>query len=720
MLIGVRVGEAARRASLIALLSLATTAGVRAEAPAITTPQSGVAAMLDRYENDPGGAIAALEALRADPANADHHAAGPPLLNLYIKQRQLEQAKALVDVLLAEQTDNPSRDARVLGLALQRMHVANDWSGLDAIEPRVRTVAANDSIPVAERAFMLHHLMVVYSRIPRFDDAITTLDETVTMLGAAPSVELLDALRAKGAIHALQGRFPEAIEALRHAERVVSDLGRPVDTGILRNLAGIFINLGEFDRAIEYADRAEQALHTMSPPASPGERMGVVSVLATAHIGARHFEPAQRWLLEALEIGRRHNLPTNGVLNNYATLLRDEGRDAEALKIFRELSTQISPGDRPEVRGVVEKNIGQTLVKLNRRAEAAGYLQRAREIYETADIRPKRLELYPVLIDNLEALGRTAEALVAMREFKRLSDETIDTESRTRIGELENAIDLERKNKALADAEAANGLQRAENDMLQARQSRANAISLALAASLVAAIAVLALLWRTYRSRNRSHRELTARNAEVELQRSELEALNASIHRQSREDALTGLGNRRRLLEAMAGPAATNANGSLLVMADLDRFKQINDQHGHDIGDRALRLFADSLRATARNDDLLVRWGGEEFVWVCRGASVDQGPALCERLLRQLRETPLDVDGEALLVTASLGFVPLPVWSKGDPGWETALRIADYAVYRSKARGRASWTGFIGVGTGEDGATTPPATLETRGALRRV
>jgi GGDEF domain-containing protein len=114
-----------------------------------------------------------------------------------------------------------------------------------------------------------------------------------------------------------------------------------------------------------------------------------------------------------------------------------------------------------------------------------------------------------------------------------------------------------------------------------------------------------------------------------------------------------------------------------------------------------------------------VRWGGEEFVWVCRGASADQGPALCERLLRQMREQPA-VEGTARRVTASLGYVPLPTWADVAPDWEAALRIADYAVYCTKARGRDGWTGFVGTGSAPGTTDALPADLEVEGKLRRV
>lgn len=662
------------------------------------------------------GDIATLQAIRADPANPDYAAAGIPLLGAYLDERRFEEAKVLAETLLAAPATDNLGEVKLLDAELSRRFNAGDFAGLGLLEPRVQAASVLNDVSVNDRVSMLHELMTVYSRVPRLADATATLVTMLRMLGDKPSEPLLKALRAKGAIHAMQGQFPAAIESLLRAEDVLAALGQPEDTGILRNLAGIHINLGEFDRAIDYAERAERVQST--PPQSPSSRMGVLSMLATAHIGAGHFDEGRRWSQEALAFGREHKLPTGGVLNNYAALLRDEGHHAEALAAFMELLPQLSTSDPPDVFGVVEKNIGETLVALNRRAEAAPHLQRARELYETADVRPKRLELYPVLIENLEALGRTTDALAAMHEFKALSDEVISTESKTRIAELENSIELASNEKALAESKAANELQLAENAALQASESRANAVNVALLASLIAAAAVLALLWRTYRIRSRSHQELGERNIEIEKQRSALEKLNAVIHQQSREDALTGLGNRRQLLESLTVTGA--ADTGVLVMADLDHFKTINDTHGHGTGDRALEMFADAMRAVGRQGDLLVRWGGEEFVWMCRGAVAGQGPALCERLLMQLRERTLDVNGQPLHVSASLGFVPLPVWPGKVTDWDGALKIADYAVYCSKASGRGSWTGFVAAGGNQGHAGATPAEMEEKGLLRRM
>ena len=652
----------------------------------------------------------------AAPASAESAPTGLDLLESHLAERRFDEAKSLAAELLADPALDAQQQTRLLTVEFKRMYASGDTAALASVETRAKALAGDAGVPVADRVAMLHQLMAMYTRVPRFDDALATLDTMLQMLGDQPSPQLLDALSAKGGVHAMQGQFPEAIEALLRAENVVKALGRPDDPSILRNLAGIFLSIGEHQRAIDYAERGERVQReNPASPITPAARKGMLGMLATAHIAAGNFKEGELWSKQAIAFGEANGLSVAGERNNYATLLRDNGRHAQALALYQDLAASIPPDAQPEVSGVIEKNIGETLAVLGRRTEAAVHLQRAREIYETADVRPRRLELYPVLIENLEALGRYREALAAMHEFKALSDESITAESKTRIGELESTIDLAAKSQALADAEVTNEMQRVANDALRAEQDRARAINIALAACLVALVAVLALLWRMHRVRGRSHRELSARHVEIEEQRSALQALNATIHKQSREDALTGLGNRRQLLEALASPQT-----GVLVMADLDHFKRINDRHGHATGDRALKLFADALRAAARTGDLLVRWGGEEFVWLCRDASAEQGPALCERLLRQLREHPLTVDGQALTVSASLGFVPVPVWPGAPADWDMALRIADHAVYCSKDDGRNRWTGFIGAGTGAVDPVSPPEMLEDEGRLARV
>lgn len=153
--------------------------------------------------------------------------------------------------------------------------------------------------------------------------------------------------------------------------------------------------------------------------------------------------------------------------------------------------------------------------------------------------------------------------------------------------------------------------------------------------------------------------------------------------RQAATDALTGLPNRRTAeahLRRLAGAGTPFA----FVMADLDRFKLLNDTHGHQRGDEALRAFADVARDGLRPDDLACRWGGEEFAFVLAAADADQALRWADRLREQLQQTLRR--RSAPVFTASFGICvashdpPLPI--------ESLVAAADVALYRAKAQGR--------------------------------
>ncbi|MBH9577278.1 GGDEF domain-containing protein [Inhella proteolytica] len=158
------------------------------------------------------------------------------------------------------------------------------------------------------------------------------------------------------------------------------------------------------------------------------------------------------------------------------------------------------------------------------------------------------------------------------------------------------------------------------------------------------------------------------------------------IRRQGEHDALTGLPNRRqmerRLQQELARAQRHAGAGCCVLLADLDHFKRVNDQHGHDAGDAALRHLAACWLPRLRTEDLLARWGGEEFLLLPQTLP-EQGAAMAERLRAALAEQPLPWQGGPIALTVSLGLAH-------SAGRDRAalLRDADAALYRAKAGGR--------------------------------
>jgi diguanylate cyclase (GGDEF)-like protein len=150
---------------------------------------------------------------------------------------------------------------------------------------------------------------------------------------------------------------------------------------------------------------------------------------------------------------------------------------------------------------------------------------------------------------------------------------------------------------------------------------------------------------------------------------------------QASTDGLTGLLNRRALEHEFRSTRALH--GRLAVaMVDLDNFKALNDTYGHETGDRALRLFAETLRNTMRSEDIVCRHGGEEFALILPGCSALEAVALLERVRVNLRQ--LARESGLPSYTASFGLID------GDPleDLETLLRRADRALFEAKRTGR--------------------------------
>jgi diguanylate cyclase (GGDEF)-like protein len=199
------------------------------------------------------------------------------------------------------------------------------------------------------------------------------------------------------------------------------------------------------------------------------------------------------------------------------------------------------------------------------------------------------------------------------------------------------------------------------------------------------------------------HRALARRaqrlQQEVALRTRELADANRRLEHASLTDPLTGLWNRRHFaLEIPADCArvlrrAENGEHDAvlgLLLIDCDHFKQINDRHGHAVGDAVLVEIGQRLRSQARDGDVLLRWGGEEFLLVLRDTGRGGLAAAAQRVLACIGERPFVFTVEPLAVTCSLGVCAYPF----DPdapdaqSLDACLRIADAALYRAKHQGR--------------------------------
>lgn len=173
-------------------------------------------------------------------------------------------------------------------------------------------------------------------------------------------------------------------------------------------------------------------------------------------------------------------------------------------------------------------------------------------------------------------------------------------------------------------------------------------------------------------SNERLERQVAERTAE-------LAELNLELRELARKDALTGVGNRLHLEDWLAGQVLESSMA--VVMLDIDHFKQVNDRYGHKWGDRVLRKVAQCLRNHVRHDDLVARIGGEEFLLVLKGITLEQALAVAEELRGRIAQQVVLPEGQS--VTASLGVTMME-----PKAFDHAWSVADALLYRAKREGR--------------------------------
>ncbi len=156
-------------------------------------------------------------------------------------------------------------------------------------------------------------------------------------------------------------------------------------------------------------------------------------------------------------------------------------------------------------------------------------------------------------------------------------------------------------------------------------------------------------------------------------------------------DSLTGVLNRRAFMERMEEEIQRSARENYplsLLLADIDYFKKINDNYGHQTGDLVLQRFTDQLKRSSRPYDFVGRYGGEEFVVFLPGAGMSQSRGVADRMRKSVEEMkimPQDCS-EPIRITASFGAASLSIDSKENA--ESLIKRSDEAMYRAKREGR--------------------------------
>jgi len=482
---------------------------------------------------------------------------------------------------------------------------------------------------------------------------------------------------ASGHSHAEDGNFPPALSKLQGAVALARQYGKPIPlSAALNALALLYGQMQEYDKGFEALEEATTQAEKANSP-------GRLSLLKSTEYGlaldSKQPRRALRALLSALAYQRQigaDSLVAGSLVDLSDSYLKQHDYPntlrygTESLEAARRL------GDEGTV-ATAHINIGQAHLGMGRLAEGKRSFELGLKWYEKQNDKP---EMQAVLMEYGAALERAGDMAGAVKAYHReraISNALFEKRRQKATLELQEKYEAEKKERQIELLSRENQLKSTEidNRRLQQRVWWLLAVVCAMAA------AIAGILYRKVRHAN-----------------AQLHVKNLELKQQSSRDPLTALYNRRHFQEFMrththvekrgAGTSGEEIVGALFLL-DVDHFKHVNDSYGHAAGDAVLKMIADSLREILRETDMIVRWGGEEFLAFLPAIPRSGVEEIARRLLTGISSTTIDYQDIKISVNVSIGFAPFPLV----PGnhalpWERAVNLVDMALYLAKAHGR--------------------------------
>jgi diguanylate cyclase (GGDEF)-like protein len=499
-----------------------------------------------------------------------------------------------------------------------------------------------------ERLGKTHEAALVHER------AVATAER------ASDKASLADALAMRGESRHYHGRYDEAIADLNRAYALNLELGRKTGQQYALNaIANVYSdsNVAEFDMAIGYYRQL------LKDKEAAGQRSEVATMLfniANANVQKGRLDEAlpdfRRAMAIDLELGNPAGVAEGE--RSIGAVLAKQGRAGEALPLMDSAIARFRAAGDEESVARVQISRARALHALGRARDALADLSAAEQYFRDRNNPRLLAQVYESQADLHADAGDWRKAYAALKAY-RTTQEMLEARAREEQGSrLRVQFDTakkEQENRELLIENAHRGEALRSAERMRALQR----LTILLGTALVVLLAAMAVL-QIRRSRH--------------------------LRRLAMTDELTGMPNRRSILERLEREVAALRDGrALAVIAfDVDHFKRINDVHGHQGGDRVLRAMAEivgrSLPANAR----LGRMGGEEFLIVLPACGADAAFDLAERLRARVAEARFEGFADDERVTISLGT------SAGAPGddVEVLLRRADAALYRAKGEGR--------------------------------
>jgi diguanylate cyclase (GGDEF)-like protein len=492
---------------------------------------------------------------------------------------------------------------------------------------------------------------------------------------AQPPLILLRAQTVLTIVQTDRGQMDEALTAAQEVVKLAEEQGGHWRRALAMNeLARVYHRAQQLERAQQ---ASAEALREGALDPDPV----LMNVLTTMRgiVHADDSDPGitqQAWV-DALRYAREakgESLRAQATAN-YADHYLRRGDFARALTLAEQALPLARRAQNLNAEIVALHNLGLAKIGLKRLEEGRRDVRQAITLDEQQGALSYAADGWKELGQYLEDAGDWGGAIEAHHEYRRIIDQVLRDDTRKTVLEAQERYDAERRAK---DIELLN-----RDNSLKAEQIRSHDLELKLWGTLAGCIVLSAtLLGLAYQRIRRTNDALASSNEHLKIQ--------------SERDPLTGLANRRHFQSAIKRLADAGKLAGTVYLIDIDHFKRINDLWGHAAGDSVLIEVAQRLRAALREDDLVVRWGGEEFLIVVPPRAAADAQLLAQRLLDLIGTPAVTHGAQRIAISASIGFASFPMAPHGlSLSWERAIDLVDTVMYLAKAHGRNKAYGVL-------------------------
>ena len=377
-----------------------------------------------------------------------------------------------------------------------------------------------------------------------------------------------------------------------------------------------------------------------------------------------------------------------------------------AYDLARVALDKAKPFDDISLMATAKANMGFALLASGRIDAGKRLADEAVADYERAGAAAETAGLLGEYAQYLEGAGDYKAALALAHRERALNDAISSATHNRAVLDLQNRYEAERRRLEIERLNRENSMKSVE---LRQRELTERLLWV-LAAGLAGLFMVVVLLYRKLRATN----TLLAQKNRALQSLSGIDPLTSLFNRRHFQDFIAAeplAGDRRH--QGMSG----EVQGLLLI--DLDHFKSINDRHGHAAGDAVLVALSERLRQALREGDMIIRWGGEEFLVLVPAVSIGRLDDIAQRIMDTISSQPVVYRGAAMRVTASIGYAPLPLPPHDVPlTWERALALVDQALYMAKLHGRNRAYGVAALHARDSSAALDTALADLEAAVK--